>query len=247
MVVGLMALALIAGAIYSQFSRSTKLVESAEVEIAETLEQQTGTAPARRVEPTRDSPKESSLPPSILDRADELAANSALKLASPPATQPEAGNDPARASEVAASPDVAKSETGSAAESATTSTTISTTISTTTAHKPPTSFSDELLVINEYTAIPEAAASAPKLPLPLPIEVDSDRNPSQPTHPPARVEAARRSASEPPSAPPTPARIAPDAKSDAQHPKLGPADAAIREEAETEPAKSPEANTSTAR
>lgn len=273
MVVGLMALALIAGAIYSQFSRSTKLVESAEVEIAETLEQQTGTAPARRVEPTRDSPKESSLPPSILDRADELAANSALKLASPPATQPEAGNDPARASEVAASPepdtqgtsrgagsrssrplsttrattpmttpsstDVAKSETGSAAES--------TTISTTTAHKPPTSFSDELLVINEYTAIPEAAASAPKLPLPLPIEVDSDRNPSQPTHPPARVEAARRSASEPPSAPPTPARIAPDAKSDAQHPKLGPADAAIREEAETEPAKSPEANTSTAR
>ncbi len=38
--------------------------------------------------------------------------------------------------------------------------------------QPSSGFSDDLMIVNEYTAIPEAASSVPKLPLPVPAETE---------------------------------------------------------------------------
>ncbi|MBW2724951.1 MAG: hypothetical protein JRE71_11220 [Deltaproteobacteria bacterium] len=198
MIMGLLILALIAYVINSHFSMPTELIESAEVKIAETLEKQKTLIPEREVEPVPEAPEESSLLPSIIDRADEIVADSVLDLKAVLETESEV-NHPAPANndddEVAAAPDLDTGDAlqGSASKPSAIATPPAATATASTAvaesavkpapatTQPSSSFSSDLMVVNEYTAIPEAASAAPKLPLPVPADSEPTPTMTPPT------------------------------------------------------------------
>jgi type II secretory pathway predicted ATPase ExeA len=182
----MLVLALIAYVINSKFSVPTELIESAEGKIAETLEKRKSLVSDQEAEPTPEPIVESSLSPSILDRADEIAADEALEH-DPDTKSASELDEPMSANELAAVPgtdtnDTAQSRASNSSKPATPKApaTIPTTPTPAVAKtsvkpapattKPSSSFSNDLMIVNEYTAIPEAASSAPKLPHPAPVK-----------------------------------------------------------------------------
>ncbi len=178
MIMGLLILALIAYVINSKFSSvPTKLIESAEGKIADTLEKRKSLIAVREVEPVAEAPEESSLLPSIIDRADELLADAALDLESVLKTEPEI-DDLAAANKIAEAlgldtsdaPEVIAPKPSMQPPTTVANTAVKPAPATS---QPSSTFSSDLMVVNEYTAIPEAASSPPKLPLPVPAEPEA--------------------------------------------------------------------------
>lgn len=172
--------------IYSQLDLSPEVIESAETRIEKVLEKTPKLALKKKPQavPADDELEEefeveedegtetATLPPSLLDRADEMVADPNAKLIPIPNLQTEAGEtgkkasagDPAQESVEVAKGEAARSESGTAP--ATPAAPRAKPSVKTTQKAPTTDIPEEMLVINEYTAIPEAAASAPKLPVP---------------------------------------------------------------------------------
>ncbi len=250
MVIGAVLLAAIGWFAWSQLSVPTELIESAEVKIEKVLEKTPklaivkpkladeeavadidSTGDVEETEASEEAAVETAiLPPSLIDRADELVADPNADLVPIPdveledATAVEAeeavaeSETPAEPTEeVASTPAAPVTPKESAAEvesptPAAPSNTAATAKPKTQPKPATTDIPDEMLVINEYTAIPEAASSAPKLPLPD-TEVDdveeaqTAQSTSEPSAPPARLdEATKTEASKAqPTAPPAPA------------------------------------------
>ncbi len=232
-IASLVVLALIAGLIYSQSWLPAKLVGSAESRTVKTLEQRTGPAPESEDAVLQDHQAKSSLlPPSILDRADEIAAESFPDSAPVSEDEPLAktGTATIPRAEVPAPP----REPASSPEAVVTAAKASPgAVPAVKSSKPTPGFSDELLVINEYTAIPEAASSAPKLPLPVSPASKPDTEPSVAVTDPV---AEQEPATQPRVAPPAPARIAPDRGSDEPKSEVNATSGRSADEAKPEPA-----------
>jgi hypothetical protein len=203
LIMGLLVVALIAYVVNTYFSVPTELIESAEIKIAETLEKRKSQIPIPEVEgeteaeAEAEAPKQSSLSPSILDRADELVGDSELNFVPLPEAEAVSDDDPAPTSEVAGIPESDPNhapEGGISKPSTPEVTTPGTTVAKTAVEpapkttQPSKSFSDDLMIINEYTAIPEAASSPPKLPLPVPAEVAPRPATTATTTTPAKIE-----------------------------------------------------------
>ncbi len=191
---------------YSQLSMPTKLIETAEDKFEKVLEK----APKLAItKPKTTAPDETaSLAPSLIDRADELVADPSTKLVpvpevavneapdqtvadDKPTSQSE---DPAALQALANGGDdaatrraaVVDSPTGAdkaAKPSATPERKVVTAKPKPAVKQPSTDIPSEMLVINEYTAIPEAASAAPKLP--VPDVRDDDAQDERTAQPPA--------------------------------------------------------------
>lgn len=248
-IVGLAAMLLISAGLYSQFSSPSEMIQKAEVRISKALDKK----PASQSVPPGadqidinedvadqelaelvqlvDAEKESSsLPPSLLDRADQIAAETGLD--SIPLPELDITRD-ADAQEVvaadvtadtkqsdslpgAAAPAKAPSHVASVVTRTGQSTT-QTPSEKTAAIKPTESpskakaseeFSSELMVVNEYTAIPEAAESSPKPYAPIAQQATSDPKSANNTaaEKPATQEPAPLQKSQPEA---VPAKVAP--------------------------------------
>ena len=129
----------------------TKLIESAEVKIAEVIEKQTRLKPKEQVEPAKEVAKKTSLASSILDRVDKLVSDTKLKIVKLPESEetlPDAEPSTEWAGDLA---EESEAETEPAAVP-TKPQTASTTIR----------ISSEPIVVNEYTAVPDSASSPAK-------------------------------------------------------------------------------------
>ncbi len=226
MIVGLVALAAIGWYMHSRLSVPTKLIETAEEKIEEVLEKapkitlMTKVTPeAAEVEDLEED--ESGLPPSLLDRADELVAdptadlipvpqidsaavavveetndNSELAEATrPPAEEALDGPDSRKQAEeeVAAAPEAPADKAPRPSA---------------TVERQSSEIPSEMLVINEYTAIPQAAETAPKLALPVDDDEDELEAVAQNSEPGALGESL-------------PARLAPNAETQPTPPAGG--------------------------
>ena len=142
-------------AIYSQFALPTQIIDEAEVKIIKALKRQPPTQPTEQAEEQPEAieeiEEEPILPRSLLDRADELAAETGLDKIPLPSLD-EMVADPteelAQAEKVGNS-DLRDGESGEITPS-----------------EFATPVSEDIVVLNEYTAIPEAASNAPKLSIP---------------------------------------------------------------------------------
>ncbi|MFT5695133.1 MAG: general secretion pathway protein A [Myxococcota bacterium] len=225
-IVGLAAVLLVAVGINSQLPAPSEMIQNAEVRIAKAFNQkpakQSVTLAADQIEINEDvadqeladlvqsvDAKEgsSSLPPSLLDRADQIAAETGLDLIPLPELDTTLNGDaPAKIavdvtadtkpSELARALDMKASDRLPTAGAATKMPSQVVTVATpnpqpttqssrgkTAGTKPPKSpsqakaseqFSSDLMVVNEYTAIPQAAESAPKLPTPTTQKATSE-------------------------------------------------------------------------
>ena len=153
MVVSLAVAAALAYALYSQVPVPTKLIESAEVKIAEVIKKQTRLKPKEQVEPAKEVAKKPSLASSILDRVDKLVSDTKLNIVKLPESEetlPDAEPNTEWAGDLAEESEMeAKTEP---AAGPTKPQTASTTIR----------ISSEPIVVNEYTAVPDSASSPAK-------------------------------------------------------------------------------------
>lgn len=223
--IGLGVAAWLAYLLYSKAPTPTELIESAEhriVEVAEVIEEKIGIELKLAVDPVEEVAEESSLAPSILDRPEMLVADPDLDIVPLPETQqalldeesiPESTDEletePLAAS-LASSHDEEPTKAPAATASEVASSVALSPSATPTASKttpaPATAkpISTELIVVNEYTAIPEAASSGstPSAEATLASETEPERAPKRAPESAAQIEPKR--------APPTPAKLAPE-------------------------------------
>ena len=154
-------------AVYSQFALPTQIIDEAEVKIIKALKRQPPTQPTEQAEEQPEAieeiEEEPILPRSLLDRADELAAETGLDKIPLPSLD-EMVADPTEElsqAEKVGNSDLQGLESGEITPS-----------------EFATPVSEDIVVLNEYTAIPEAASTAPKPSIPgtEKIKPDSPRS-----------------------------------------------------------------------